>query len=84
MKKHIKRMQAEKVDSEDGDVRVIKKQVKKQDGSDDEDVRVIKKQVKEIPAFKIEKEADAEKVSEKCENCETMKKHNNKLIHNMN
>ncbi|MFS7919259.1 hypothetical protein Hanom_Chr03g00210641 [Helianthus anomalus] len=66
MKEHIKRMQAEKVDSED------------------EDVRVIKKQVKEIPAFKIEKEADAEKVSEKCENCETMKKHNNKLIHNMN
>ncbi|KAM0072990.1 putative transcription factor interactor and regulator CCHC(Zn) family [Helianthus debilis subsp. tardiflorus] len=50
----------------------------------DEDVRVIKKQVKEIPAFKIEKEADAEKVSETCENCATMKKHNNELIHNMN
>ncbi|KAJ0885884.1 hypothetical protein HanRHA438_Chr09g0373061 [Helianthus annuus] len=44
----------------------------------------MKKQVKEIPVFEIEKEAEAEKVSEKCENCETMKKHNNKLIHNMN
>ncbi|KAJ0681284.1 hypothetical protein HanPI659440_Chr16g0634061 [Helianthus annuus] len=42
--------------------------------NDDEEVRVIKKQVKEIPAFEIKKEADAEKVSVNCENCETMKK----------
>ncbi|KAJ0525478.1 hypothetical protein HanHA300_Chr09g0312501 [Helianthus annuus] len=58
--------------------------VKEKDDSDDENVRVIKKQVKEIPAYKVEKEADAEKMPEKCENCDTMKRHNNKLIHNMN
>ncbi|KAJ0436727.1 putative transcription factor interactor and regulator CCHC(Zn) family [Helianthus annuus] len=50
--------------------------------NDEEEVRVIK--VKEVPAFEIKKEAVAEKVSENCENCETMKKHNNELIHNMN
>ncbi|KAJ0834755.1 putative transcription factor interactor and regulator CCHC(Zn) family [Helianthus annuus] len=54
------------------------------DESDMENARVIKKQVKEIPTFEIEKKADAEKVSEKCENCESMKKHNNELIYNMN
>ncbi|MFS7952593.1 hypothetical protein Hanom_Chr07g00608721 [Helianthus anomalus] len=46
------------------------------DDSDDENVRVIKK--------KLEKEADAEKTPKKCENCDTVKRHNNKLIHNMN
>ncbi|XP_035840330.1 uncharacterized protein LOC110914102 [Helianthus annuus] len=69
--KENKKLQAAKDDSDDENIRVIKKQVKKQDDSDDEDVRVIKKQVKEIPAFKVEKEADAEKIPEKCENCDT-------------
>ncbi|XP_021978671.1 nucleolin-like [Helianthus annuus] len=59
----------EKDDSDDDN-----SQVKKQDDSDDEDVRVLKKQVKEIPAFKVEKEADAEKIPEKCENCDTVKR----------
>ncbi|KAJ0859641.1 hypothetical protein HanRHA438_Chr13g0614901 [Helianthus annuus] len=54
------------------------------DKNDDEEVCVIKKQDKEILAFEIKKEVDIEKVSENCENCETMKKHNNELIHNMN
>ncbi|MFS7948046.1 hypothetical protein Hanom_Chr06g00555371 [Helianthus anomalus] len=82
--KENKKLQAAKYDSDDENIRVIKKQVKKQDDRDDEDVRVIKKQVKEISAFKVEKEADAEKIPEKCENCDTVKRHNNKLIHNMN
>ncbi|KAJ0843129.1 putative transcription factor interactor and regulator CCHC(Zn) family [Helianthus annuus] len=50
----------------------------------EENVRAGKKQVIEIPAVKVEKEADIEKISEKCENCDTVKRHNNKLIHNMN
>ncbi|KAJ0605016.1 hypothetical protein HanHA300_Chr02g0058251 [Helianthus annuus] len=50
----------------------------------EENVQVIKEQDKEIPAVKIEKEADAKKIAEKCENCDTVKRHNNKLIHNMN
>ncbi|KAJ0802357.1 putative transcription factor interactor and regulator CCHC(Zn) family [Helianthus annuus] len=48
-----------------------------------ENVRAVKKQVKEIPAIKVEKEADTEKIPEKCESCNTVKRHNNKLIHNM-
>ncbi|XP_035846145.1 uncharacterized protein LOC118492326 [Helianthus annuus] len=82
--KEYEKLRAEKDDSDMENARVMKKQVKKQDDSDEETVRVIKKQVKEIPAFKIEMEADAEKMSENCENCETMKKQNNILIHNMN
>ncbi|XP_035832068.1 uncharacterized protein LOC110870703 [Helianthus annuus] len=50
--------------------------------NDEEEVRVIK--VKEVPAFEIKKEADVKKMSENCENCETLKKYNNELIHNMN
>ncbi|KAJ0507793.1 hypothetical protein HanIR_Chr11g0510181 [Helianthus annuus] len=50
----------------------------------EENVRVLKKEVKEIPAIKVEKEADTEKIPEKCVNCDTVKRHNNKLIHNMN
>ncbi|XP_022000105.1 triadin-like [Helianthus annuus] len=37
----------------------------------EENVRVIKKQVKEIPAIKVEKEADTEKIPEKCDNFDT-------------
>ncbi|KAF5803342.1 hypothetical protein HanXRQr2_Chr06g0270161 [Helianthus annuus] len=55
---------------------------RKKGKNDEEEVRVIKQ--KEIPAFEIKKEAVAEKVSENCENCETLKKCNNELIHNMN
>ncbi|MFS8007639.1 hypothetical protein Hanom_Chr14g01263421 [Helianthus anomalus] len=58
MKEHL-RLLAESDDSDDGNFRVRKKKVKKQNDSDDEDARVIKKQVKEIPAFKIKAEADA-------------------------
>ncbi|KAJ0940269.1 hypothetical protein HanRHA438_Chr02g0081471 [Helianthus annuus] len=50
----------------------------------EENVQVIKEQDKEIPAVKIEKEVDAKKIAEKCENSDTVKRHNNKLIHNMN
>ncbi|KAJ0590104.1 hypothetical protein HanRHA438_Chr04g0189701 [Helianthus annuus] len=50
----------------------------------EEKVQEVKKQVKEIPAIKVEKETDTEKMPEKCENCDTVKRHNNKLIHNMN
>ncbi|XP_035830890.1 myb-like protein X [Helianthus annuus] len=52
---------------------------RKKNKHDDEEVRVIKKQDKEIPAFEIKKEADTEKVSENCENCETLKKPNNEI-----
>ncbi|KAJ0752345.1 putative transcription factor interactor and regulator CCHC(Zn) family [Helianthus annuus] len=54
--------------------------VTKKDKNAEEDVRVIKKQDKEIPVFEIKKEAVAEKVSENCENCETMKKQNSELV----
>ncbi|MFS7950870.1 hypothetical protein Hanom_Chr07g00588261 [Helianthus anomalus] len=50
----------------------------------EEKVREEMKQVKEIPAVQVEKEADAEKMPTKCENCDTVRRHNNKLMHNMN
>ncbi|MFS7919202.1 hypothetical protein Hanom_Chr03g00210011 [Helianthus anomalus] len=50
--------------------------------NDEEEVRVIK--VKEVPAFKIDEEVVAEKTPKICENCETVKKQNSELIHNMN
>ncbi|KAJ0508373.1 putative transcription factor interactor and regulator CCHC(Zn) family [Helianthus annuus] len=55
---------------------------RKKGKNDEEEVRVVKQ--KEIPAFEIKKEAVAEKASKNCENCETLKKYNNELIHNMN
>ncbi|KAJ0770072.1 hypothetical protein HanPI659440_Chr07g0252911 [Helianthus annuus] len=44
----------------------------------------MKKQVEEIPAAKIEKEEVVGKMPIKCENCDIVRRHNNKLIHNMN
>ncbi|KAF5805053.1 hypothetical protein HanXRQr2_Chr05g0204491 [Helianthus annuus] len=83
MKEHL-RMLEESDDSDDGKVRVKKKKVKRQVSSDDEEVRVIRKKVKEIPAFTVEAEVDARKIPVKCEICETVKKQNSTLIHNMN
>ncbi|KAJ0464236.1 putative transcription factor interactor and regulator CCHC(Zn) family [Helianthus annuus] len=40
--------------------------------------------VKEVPAFKVDAEADAQKIPVKCENCEAAKKQNSTLIHNLN
>ncbi|KAF5810291.1 hypothetical protein HanXRQr2_Chr04g0167701 [Helianthus annuus] len=57
MKEHLRML--EESDSDDGKVRKKKKKVKKQVSSGDEEVRVIKKKVKEVPAFKVEAEADA-------------------------
>ncbi|XP_021979610.1 myosin heavy chain, clone 203-like [Helianthus annuus] len=62
----------------------IRKYLAKKDENVEEEVREIKKQDKEIPVFEVKKEAVAEKVSENCENCETMKKQNSELIHNLN
>ncbi|MFS7956239.1 hypothetical protein Hanom_Chr07g00652231 [Helianthus anomalus] len=44
----------------------------------------MKNQVEEIPAAKIKKEEVVGKMPIECENCDTVRKHNNKLIHNMN
>ncbi|KAF5805055.1 hypothetical protein HanXRQr2_Chr05g0204511 [Helianthus annuus] len=41
---------------------------------------VIKRKVKEVPAFKVDAEADAQKIPVKYENCEAVKKQNNTLM----
>ncbi|KAJ0780762.1 hypothetical protein HanPI659440_Chr06g0241451 [Helianthus annuus] len=83
MKEHLRML--EESDSDDGKVRKKKKKVKKkQVSSDDEEARVVKKKVKEVLAFKVEAEADAQKSSVKCENCEAVKTQNSTLIYNMN
>ncbi|XP_022042426.1 myb-like protein X [Helianthus annuus] len=46
----------------------------------EEKVQVVKKQVKEIPAFKIEKEADVEKTFEKCSKCDKSESDNKKKM----
>ncbi|MFS7978269.1 hypothetical protein Hanom_Chr10g00913561 [Helianthus anomalus] len=46
----------------------------------EEKVHGVKEHVKEIPAFKIEKKADVEKMSEKCSKCDKSGAHNVKLL----
>ncbi|KAJ0593678.1 hypothetical protein HanHA300_Chr03g0100291 [Helianthus annuus] len=82
MEEHLRMM--EESDSDDGKIRKKKKKVKKPVSSDGEEVPVIKRKVKEVPVFKLEAEADVQKIPMKCENCEAVKKQNSTLIHNMN
>ncbi|KAJ0548613.1 hypothetical protein HanIR_Chr08g0385731 [Helianthus annuus] len=82
MEKHLRLM--EESDSDDEKARKKKKKAKTPVSSDDEEVPVIKRKVKEVPVFKVEEEANAQKIPEKCESCETMKKQNSTLIHIMN
>ncbi|MFS7910985.1 hypothetical protein Hanom_Chr02g00112631 [Helianthus anomalus] len=46
----------------------------------EEKIQIVEKQVKEIPAFKIEKKADDEKMSEKCLKCDKFESNNVKLL----
>ncbi|MFS7949265.1 putative transcription factor interactor and regulator CCHC(Zn) family [Helianthus anomalus] len=82
MEKHLKMM--EESDSEDEKVRKKKKKVKTPVSSDAEEVPVIKRKVRELPAFKVNAEADAKESPVICENCEALKKQNSTLIHNLN
>ncbi|KAF5757220.1 putative transcription factor interactor and regulator CCHC(Zn) family [Helianthus annuus] len=82
MAKHLKQM--EESDSEDEKATKKKKKVKTPVSSDDEDVLVVRRKVIQVPAFKIDEEADARKSPVICENCEAIKKQNSTLIHNMN
>ncbi|KAJ0826806.1 hypothetical protein HanRHA438_Chr17g0818451 [Helianthus annuus] len=72
MEEHLRMM--EESDSDDGKIRKKKKKVKKPVSSEDEEVPVIKKKVKKVPAFTVEAEADARKITMICENCEAVKK----------
>ncbi|KAJ0927090.1 hypothetical protein HanRHA438_Chr04g0178741 [Helianthus annuus] len=82
MAQHLK-MMAES-DSEDEKAKRKKKKVKTPVSSDDEEVPVVKRKVKEVPKFKIDEEADVQKIPVNCETCEIMKKKNSELINNMN
>ncbi|KAJ0522101.1 hypothetical protein HanIR_Chr10g0478701 [Helianthus annuus] len=82
MRDHLK-MMAES-DSEDEKAKKKKKKVKTPVSSDDETVPVVRRKVKEVPKFEIDEEVVAKKSPVMCENCETMKKQNSSLIHNMN
>ncbi|MFS7953359.1 hypothetical protein Hanom_Chr07g00617621 [Helianthus anomalus] len=46
----------------------------------EENVQVVEKQVEEISVIKIKKKAEAEKMTEKCLNCENLKSENAKLL----
>ncbi|MFS7988106.1 hypothetical protein Hanom_Chr11g01030651 [Helianthus anomalus] len=80
----------EESDSEDEKAKKKKKKkVKTPVSSDDEDVPVVRRKVIDVPAFKIDEEADAREIPVNCEtvNCETckiIKKKNSELINNMN
>ncbi|KAF5813972.1 hypothetical protein HanXRQr2_Chr03g0105101 [Helianthus annuus] len=52
---------------------------KKKEVEEEVKVRV----VKEIPELEIKTDADADKVSEKCMNCDSLIKQNNELLHNI-
>ncbi|KAJ0811579.1 hypothetical protein HanPSC8_Chr17g0752251 [Helianthus annuus] len=82
MAKHLKMM--EESGSDDEKAKKKKKKIKTPISSDDEEVPVVKRKVKEVPAFKIDAEADARKIPVNCENCEIIKKKNSELINNMN
>ncbi|KAJ0837426.1 putative transcription factor interactor and regulator CCHC(Zn) family [Helianthus annuus] len=82
MAQHLK-MMAES-DSEDEKAKKKKKKVKTPVSSDDETTPVVRRKVKEVPKFEINEEAVAKKSPVTCENCESVKKQNSSLIHNMN
>ncbi|XP_035844829.1 uncharacterized protein LOC118491298 [Helianthus annuus] len=70
MEEHLKLM--EESDSDDEKAKKKKKKVKTPVSSDEEEVSVIKRKVIEVPAFKVEAEADAQKIPD-LSNLEDMK-----------
>ncbi|XP_035845245.1 DNA ligase 1-like [Helianthus annuus] len=80
--KHLRML--EESNSDDEKVKKKKKKIKTPVSNDDEEVPVIKRKVKEVPAFKVDVEADAKNIPVICENCEIIKKKNSELINNMN